>query len=383
MIYFDHSATTQIFPEALDAYVKASQKIFGNPSSLHDLGNQADALLTQARQQIADIMGVSSSEVYFTSGGTEGINWILKGTAIEKRDFAQRIIISAIEHPAVYKTVQQLAKLRFTVDFAPVDQHGFVEIDGLKNLLGNDVILVSIIGVNNEIGSIQPIKQIANLLENYPTIHFHVDAVQAVGKIAKENYLSKRVDFATFSAHKFHGPRGVGFIYLKQGKRIASLLTGGGQEKNQRSGTENIPGIVAMAKALRLSIQDYPKKIKHVLALRNALGKFLKSYENVKLFTDMTNDFAAHILTFGLKKVRGEVMVHALAKQQIYLSTTSACSSRKKIPANTLKAMNLPNNIIETAVRLSLDASNTLEEVQQFMEVFSQLYKKFESVFKK
>ncbi|MDR1521858.1 MAG: cysteine desulfurase [Streptococcaceae bacterium] len=383
MIYFDHSATTQIFPEALDAYVKTSKKILGNPSSLHDLGNQAEVLLTQARKQIANLFNVSFSEIYFTSGGTEGINWILKGTAIEKRNFGKRIIISTIEHPAVYKSAKQLIELGFKVDFAPVDQRGFVKVDEFKSLLNKDVILVSIIGVNNEIGSIQPIKKIAALLENYPKIHFHVDAMQAVGKIKRDDYLPKRVDFASFSAHKFHGPRGVGFIYLKQGRRIAPLLTGGGQEKNQRSGTENVPGIVAMVKALRLSIKDQPKKIKHVLALRDALAKFLKFYENVKLFTDMTSDFAPHILTFGLEKVRGEIMVHAFAEKQIYFSTTSACSSRKKMPANTLKAMNMPNNIIETPVRLSLDESNTMIEVKQFMKIFSQLYTKFGNVFKK
>ncbi|MDR0690931.1 MAG: cysteine desulfurase [Streptococcaceae bacterium] len=381
MIYFDHSATTQIFPEALDAYVKTSQKVFANPSSLYDLGSQADTLLAQARKQIAELMGVFSSEIYFNSGGTEGNNWALKGTALEKRKFGQRIIISAIEHPSVYETAKQLADLSFQINLTPVDQHGFVKIDELEKLLDKDVILISIISVNNEIGSIQPIKEIAQLLENYPTIHFHVDAVQAIGKMAKENYLPKRVDFATFSAHKFHGPRGVGFIYLKKGKRLAPLLAGGGQENNQRSGTENVPGIVAMAKALRLTIENQNEKSRHVLALRDTLGQFLKFYENVCLFTNLTDTFAPHILTFGVKGMRGEVMVHAFAEKQIYLSTTSACSSRKKMPASTLQAMGIPKNIAQTAVRISLDESNTVTEVEQFIEIFSQLYEKFANVF--
>ncbi|MDR0615129.1 MAG: cysteine desulfurase [Lactobacillales bacterium] len=381
MIYFDHSATTKILPEVLETYVKTSQQIIGNPSSLHDLGNQASLLLEKARTQIAKIMEVAASEIYFTSGGTEGNNWILKGTAFEKRKFGQRIITSAIEHPAVYETAKQLAKIGFKVDFAPVDQRGFVKIDEFKHLLNNNVILVSIMSVNNEIGSIQPIEEIAKILEHYPTIHFHVDAVQAIGKIAKAAYLPERGDFATFSAHKIHGPRGVGFIYLKKGKRLSPLLAGGAQENNQRSGTENVPGIVAMAKALRLSMENQQQKIHHILSLRNALSKFLKSYKKVNLFTDITNDFAPHILTFGLKGVRGEVMVHAFAEKKIYLSTTSACSSRKKMPASTLKAMNVPNKIAKTAVRISLDESNNAVETEQFMKIFAQLYEKFENVF--
>lgn len=231
MIYFDNSATTPIFPQSLDAYIKTSQRIIGNPSSLHDLGNQANRLLQQARKQIAELITVTPDEIYFTSGGTEGDNWVLKGTMIEKREYGNHMIISGIEHPAVSETAEQLKSLGVEVSIAPVNNQGFVIVDELKKLIRKDTVLVSIMAVNNEIGSIQPILEISELLKEYPKIHFHVDAVQAIGKVSLSEWLTERVDFATFSAHKFHGPRGIGFIYWKKGRRLAPLLNGGGQEK--------------------------------------------------------------------------------------------------------------------------------------------------------
>ncbi|MCZ1224139.1 cysteine desulfurase, partial [Enterococcus faecium] len=260
MIYFDNSATTPIFPQSLDAYVKTSQRIIGNPSSLHDLGNQANRLLQQARKQIADLIHVEPEEIYFTSGGTEGDNWVLKGTMIEKREYGNHMIISGVEHPAVSETAEQLKELGIEVSIAPVDKRGFVRVDELKELIRKETVLVSVMAVNNEVGSIQPIQEISDLLDDFPKIHFHVDAVQAIGKVPFSQWLTERVDFATFSAHKFHGPRGTGFIYWKKGRRLAPLLTGGGQERNQRSGTENVPGIVAMVKALRLSLEIKEQK---------------------------------------------------------------------------------------------------------------------------
>lgn len=204
MIYFDNSATTPIYPQALDTYVKVSQRIIGNPSSLHDLGNQANRLMEQARKQIAELIEVKPDEISFTSGGTEGDNWVLKGTAIEKKSFGRHIIISDIEHPAVSETARQLAENGFELSIAPVDERGFVNVDELAKLIRKDTILVSVMAVNNEIGSIQPIQAISDCLADYPTIHFHVDAVQAIGKVSQEQWLTPRVDFATFSAHKFH-----------------------------------------------------------------------------------------------------------------------------------------------------------------------------------
>ncbi|MDT2706720.1 cysteine desulfurase family protein [Enterococcus dispar] len=379
MIYFDNSATTAIAPLALDAYMKTSQRVIGNPSSLHDLGNQANRLLQQARKQIADLLTVDTSEIYFTSGGTEGDNWVLKGTAIDKKEFGRHIIISSVEHPAVSETAAQLAENGFDVSVAPVGKDGLVDVAKLKELIRKDTILVSVMAVNNEVGAVQPIEAISAVLADYPKIHFHVDAVQAVGKVAQEKWLTPRVDFATFSAHKFHGPRGVGFIFWRKGRRIAPLLTGGGQENNQRSGTENVPGIVATAKALRLTLEKKAERPEHVATLRQYLYEALAKYEKVTIFSGDKN-YAPHILCFGIKDIRGEVLVHALEEKQIYVSTTSACSSRKHVESSTLHAMNVPATLATTAIRVSLDENNTMAEVEQFLIVFHQLYQKFSKI---
>ncbi len=379
MIYFDNSATTPIFPQSLDAYIKTSQRIIGNPSSLHDLGNQANRLLQQARKQIAELITVTPDEIYFTSGGTEGDNWVLKGTMIEKREYGNHMIISGIEHPAVSETAEQLKSLGVEVSIAPVNNQGFVIVDELKKLIRKDTVLVSIMAVNNEIGSIQPILEISELLKEYPKIHFHVDAVQAIGKVSLSEWLTERVDFATFSAHKFHGPRGIGFIYWKKGRRLAPLLNGGGQEKNQRSGTENVPAIVAMAKALRIALDRKLQKPDHTKHLKRALINALKAYEKVTIFSE-GEDYAPHILCFSLKGIRGEVLVHALEEKQIFISTTSACSSRKHLASSTLHAMHVPDDLATSAVRISLDESNSMAEVEQFMIIFKQLYKKFSTI---
>ncbi|EMF0277103.1 cysteine desulfurase [Enterococcus hirae] len=379
MIYFDNSATTPIFPQSLDAYIKTSQRIVGNPSSLHDLGNQANRLLQQARKQIAELITVTPDEIYFTSGGTEGDNWVLKGTMIEKREYGNHMIISGIEHPAVSETAEQLKSLGVEVSIAPVNNQGFVIVDELKKLIRKDTVLVSIMAVNNEIGSIQPILEISELLKEYPKIHFHVDAVQAIGKVSLSEWLTERVDFATFSAHKFHGPRGIGFIYWKKGRRLAPLLNGGGQEKNQRSGTENVPAIVAMAKALRIALDRKLQKPDHTKHLKEALINALKAYEKVTIFSE-GEDYAPHILCFSLKGIRGEVLVHALEEKQIFISTTSACSSRKHLASSTLHAMRVPDDLATSAVRISLDESNSMAEVEQFMIIFKQLYKKFSTI---
>lgn len=379
MIYFDNSATTAIHPLALDAYVKTSQKIMGNPSSLHDLGTQANRLMQQARKQIAGILAVSPHEIWFTSGGTEGDNWVLKGTALAKKSFGNHLIISAVEHPAVSETAQQLAELGFEVSIAPVNKEGFVDVDQLAALIRKETILVSVMAVNNEVGMIQPIQAISELLKNYPKIHFHVDAVQAIAKVPQKLWLTERVDFATFSAHKFHGPRGVGFIYWREGRKLAPLMTGGGQEENHRSGTENVAGIVAMAKALRLAVEKKAERPAHVAKLKEYLTEELQKFAKVTVFSGAEN-FAPHILCFALQGIRGEVMVHALEEKQIYISTTSACSSRSKTESSTLHAMNVAGNLATSAVRVSLDESNTMAEVEQFLIIFNQLYRKFSKI---
>lgn len=379
MIYFDNSATTKPYPEALATYTEVATRIWGNPSSLHNLGSQATRILEASRKQIAELIGKKAEEIYFTSGGTEGDNWILKGVAFEKAPYGKHIIVSDIEHPAIKESAAWLKMQGFEVDYAPVDARGFVKVDALASLLRPDTTLVSVMAVNNEIGSIQPIHEIASLLEDRPTISFHVDAVQALAKVATEVYLSERVDFATFSSHKFHGLRGVGLVYIKEGKKIAPLLTGGGQEKEMRSTTENVAGIAATAKALRLAMENQEVFASKTQQMKEVIRKELANYPDVTIFSG-EDHFAPHILTFGIKGVRGEVVVHAFEEFDIYISTTSACSSKAGKPAGTLIAMGVDKSVAQTAVRLSLDIENDMSQVEQFLTKFKLIYEQTRKV---
>lgn len=379
MIYFDNSATTKPYPETLATYTEVATRIWGNPSSLHNLGSQATRILEASRKQIAELIGKKAEEIYFTSGGTEGDNWIIKGVAFEKAPYGKHIIVSDIEHPAIKESAAWLKTQGFEVDYAPVDARGFVKVDALASLLRPDTTLVSVMAVNNEIGSIQPIHEIAALLEDRPTISFHVDAVQALAKVATEVYLPERVDFATFSSHKFHGLRGVGFVYIKEGKKITPLLTGGGQEKEMRSTTENVAGIAATAKALRLAMENQEAFVSKTQQMKEVIRKELANYPDVTVFSG-EDHFAPHILTFGIKGVRGEVVVHAFEEFDIYISTTSACSSKAGKPAGTLIAMGVDKSIAQTAVRLSLDIENDMSQVEQFLTKFKLIYEQTRKV---
>ena len=370
MIYFDNAATTKIYDDALTSYVQVSQKFFGNPSSLHQLGVDAFQVLTKARAQVASLLSVQPEEIFFTSGGTESNNWAIKGTALEKSVFGKHIITTKIEHPSVIQTCKQLERFGFEVTYLDVDSNGIVNVDQLKESLRKDTILVSVMAVNNEVGAVQPIAEIAKVLEEYPSIHFHVDAVQAVER-ASQLLSIGRIDLLSLSAHKFHGPRGVGIMYKKFGRKIQALLTGGGQEKGERSTTENLPGIVATTKALRMALEE-----KSVTGeLRSQLWKELATKPEIRIFSP--EDGASHVLCFAIKGVRGEVVVHAFENHGIYISTTSACSSKKADSSSTLYAMDVPTEWATGAVRVSFSNDNTKEEVEQFIKVQHQLMKQF------
>lgn len=377
MIVFDKSSTTAIHPEALQSYIDVSQQFQANPSSLHHLGTEAEGLITQARQQIASFLDVNPSEIIFTSGGTEGDNWALKGTAAEKKEFGKHIIVSGIEHSAVFNTALQLEQLGFDLTIVPANDKGFIEPQLVKEAIRKDTILVSVMAINNEIGSIQPIIEIGKLLEEFPSIHFHVDAVQAFGKIPLVDWFSPRIDFAVFSAHKYRGPRGVGFVYKKEGRRFAPLLTGGGQEGGLRSSTENTPGIAATAKACRLMLENAPEKQAHIRNIQNLIITKLSSYKYVTLFSKADASFSPNIICFGLKGVPSEVLLHAFEKYDIFISTTSACSGKLGKPSRTLNSMGIHEDIAKTAVRVSFNEENTLGEAEEFLEVFDSLYSRF------
>lgn len=370
MIYFDNAATTKIYDDALTSYVQVSQKFFGNPSSLHQLGVDAFQVLTKARAQVASLLSVQPEEIFFTSGGTESNNWAIKGTALEKSVFGKHIITTKIEHPSVIQTCKQLERFGFEVTYLDVDSKGIVSVDQLKESIRKDTILVSVMAVNNEVGAVQPIAEIAKVLEEYPSIHFHVDAVQAVER-ASQLLAIGRIDLLSLSAHKFHGPRGVGIMYKKFGRKIQAILTGGGQEKGERSTTENLPGIVATTKALRMALEEESVTGE----LRSQLWKELATKSEIRIFSP--EDGASHVLCFAIKGVRGEVVVHAFENHGIYISTTSACSSKKGDSSSTLYAMDVPTEWATGAVRVSFSNDNTKEEVEQFIEVLHQLMKQF------
>ncbi|KAF0395247.1 aminotransferase class V-fold PLP-dependent enzyme [Pediococcus pentosaceus] len=380
MIYFDNSATTKVDKNVLETYQKVSNKIWGNPSSLHDMGEMSFNLLEQSRKQIASLLNVKPHEIFFTSGGTEGDNWVIKGTAMEKRMYGKHLIATAVEHPAVKNSMEQLAQLGFDITYLPVDDEGRINIQDLKDAIRPDTILVSIMAINNEIGTIQPLLKAAEVLKDYPKVHFHIDAVQGIGKGIQAAIMNDRVDFVTFSGHKFHSPRGVGFIYAREGRRIAPLLTGGGQEKNLRSGTENLPAIAGMAKALRLLLDGEDQKVALQESIKEKIYNHVTKFEKVVAFSKIQANFAPHILCFAIKGVRGETIVHAFESHGIYISTTSACSSKKQQASSTLTAMKIDSTISTSAVRVSLDSANSLEEADEFNRIFDQLYQDFSKI---
>jgi len=378
MIYFDNSATTKPKKEVLDTFYKVAENYFGNPSSVHHLGLQAENLLSQARNQIATLLKTDEQEIIFTSGGTEGNNFIIKGVAEKYRNRGHHMITTMIEHPSVLNTCIQLENSGFDVTYLPVDETGRVRVEDVKKALRKDTILVSIMHVNNEIGSVQPIATIGELLQSHPKTLFHVDHVQGVTKVPLDFHESK-IDFATISSHKFHGLKGTGAIYIRKGLKLTPLLAGGGQERGFRSGTENLAGIVAMAKALRLGMLDYEAKIDKMMDVRDFLINELPLIEGVTINTPKQNT-APHIINFSVQGFKAEVLVHELEQHGLYVSTTSACSSRTNEPSRTILAMGLGEERATTSIRISLSFDNTKEEAKQAVDIIKQSIKNLKPV---
>lgn len=378
MIYFDNSATTKPKKEVLDTFYKVAENYFGNPSSVHHLGLQAENLLSHARNQIATLLKTDEQEIIFTSGGTEGNNFIIKGVAEKYRNRGYHMITTMIEHPSVLNTCIQLENNGFDVTYLPVDETGRVRVEDVKRALRKDTILVSIMHVNNEIGSVQPIEKIGELLKNHPKTLFHVDHVQGVTKVPLDFHESN-VDFASISSHKFHGLKGTGAIYIRKGLKLAPLLAGGGQERGFRSGTENLAGIVAMAKALRLGMLDYEAKIDTMMDVRDFLINELQLIEGVKMNTPKQNT-SPHIINFSVQGFKAEVLVHELEQHGLYVSTTSACSSRTNEPSRTILAMGLGEERATTSIRISLSFDNTMEEAKQAVAIIKQSIKNLKPV---
>ncbi|WP_203361471.1 cysteine desulfurase family protein [Bacillus sp. REN10] len=376
MIYFDNSATTKPYKEALSAFIKVNEEFFGNPSSLHQLGLEAEKLLTGARRQVASLVGAKPEEILFTSGGTESNNLAIKGAALAYKDRGRHIITQQTEHPSVLQSCRQLEKYGFRVTYLPVDREGRLSVQTLEQALTDDTILVSIMHVNNETGTIQPMKEISELLAHYPKALFHVDDVQGRGKVPLD---LQGVDLCSFSAHKFHGVKGTGALYKRTGVQLSSLLSGGEQEHTLRSGTENTGGIVAMAKALRLTEERREQAISKMKHIQSFLRTELEKMQGVAVHTPLAG-CAPHILNVSIQGVKGEVLVHALEEKGCFVSTTSACSSKQKKTSTVLTAMGVSQAEADSSIRISLAYDNSLEEAETLIEQLQMILPKLTKV---
>ena len=378
MIYLDNCATTKPYDEVLKTFVEVNNNYYGNPASINKYGKTVNKLLNAARTQVADILGVESDTIYFTSCATESNNIALLGSVEHKKDFGNRIIVSKIEHPSVLETFRELEHRGFILDYVNVDENGFIDLEHLKSLLTKETILVSVMHVNNIFGAIQPIGKIVELLKDYPKIHFHVDGVQGV---LKEKIDLTRIDSYSISAHKFHGLKGVGVLYLKSRRTTHNITFGGGQENGLRSGTVNVPGAVSLAKALRLTQEKVNDVKEKHYEYKKLIVDELSAIEHVIINSPLQNDFVDSIINISLPKIKGEAVINALNERGIMVSTTSACSSRTFHLNEALYARGLSRENIEGSIRVSFSYETKLEEVKKFIEVFKdEYYKKFKEV---
>ena len=376
LIYLDNSATTRQYDEVTELMYQTAKNTYGNPSSLHSLGFEANNMLTDARRDIEALMN-PGGEVIFTSGGTESDNMALVSTARKLKRRGRRIITTAVEHPAVLETCRRLSEDGFEVIYAGVDEKGLVNTEEIRQALSDDTIMVSVMTVNNESGTVQPVNEISRMIREYNKSHgsgivFHTDAVQAFGKLRMSGI---NADLISVSGHKFHGPRGAGFLYMRKDLKLPAFITGGGQENHYRSSTENLPGIAGMALAAKISYEDIDTKMQEMSEVNDYLYKgltaelrdiVLNGAENLGWSVDNEVVRGARcpaVLNITFKGTRGEVLLHTLEQDGIFVSTGSACASHKTGDSHVLSAMGLDHKAIEGAIRFSFSEFNTIEEM--------------------
>lgn len=371
--YFDNSATTR----CSDAAVHLMQRIllvdYGNPSSLHMKGVVAENYIKTATEQIAKILKVAEKEIIFTSGGTESNNLALIGTALANRRTGNHIITTAIEHASVYNPLIFLEEQGFEVTYLPVDHQGVFSLEALADAVREDTILVSLMHVNNEIGTIEPIEEAAALIhEKNPKTLIHVDAIQSFGKL---RIYPKRmgIDLLSVSGHKIHGPKGVGFLYVKDKTKIKPIIHGGGQQKNMRSGTENVAGIAGLGAATAELYEEFDEKIERLYELREYLVRGMEALEGTTVNGAAGRAAAPHIVSVSFADIRAEVLLHALEERGIYVSTGSACSSNHPAISGTLKAIGVKPELLDATVRFSLSVESTREEADYVLEQLAEL----------
>lgn len=372
-IYFDNSATTRVLDSVRDMVVKTMTEDYGNPSAKHVRGMEAERYVRQAAADIAKTLKVKDKEILFTSGGTESNNMALIGAAMANQRAGKHLISTRIEHASVYNPLAYLEQQGFEVTYLSVDHQGHISMEELKASMRPDTILVSIMYVNNEIGAIQPIEEIgAFLKKEYPRVLFHVDAIQAYGKLVIRPK-KEGIDFLSVSGHKIHGPKGVGFLYIDEKAKIKPLLYGGGQQKDLRSGTENVPGIAGMGLAAREMYTDHQAKTACITALKDRMIDAMEAMEGVTVNSQKGSLSAPQIVSASFEGVRSEVLLHALEERGIYVSSGSACSSNHPAISGTLKAVGVKKELLDSTLRFSFGLFNTEEEVDSCIQVLKEL----------
>ncbi|GEL77162.1 cysteine desulfurase family protein [Tenuibacillus multivorans] len=375
MIYLDNSATTQPDPEVLKTFQTVSTNFFANPSSIHSAGSEVEKLFNKAREQIATILKVNREEIIFTSGGTESNNLAIKGIAYEHKNRGHHIITTQIEHPAVLQVCKQLEDEGFKVTYLPVDKYGMIDMDELKQAITDETILVTIMHVNNEIGSIQPIEEIAKHLKQYPKIMFHTDHVQGYGKIPLPYHVDG-LDLVSISGHKIHGLKGTGCLIKKRHVTLQPLFQGGSQEDAVRPGTENVAGIVSLAKAMRL-MHENQSSYSRLNNLHQKLYQKLEKFDWTII--NSSKNGAAHIFNFSIPGFKPEVLIHALGEKDIFVSTKSACSSKQNEPSHVLMACGKDLEA-SAAIRVSMNLDQDEHDIDQFIEALVQIVEQYENI---
>ncbi|AOZ97516.1 cysteine desulfurase [Butyrivibrio hungatei DSM 14810] len=367
--YLDNSATTRAYDEVASLVAKIMTEEYGNPSSVHHMGMVSGERLAQARETIAATLKVEPQEILFTSGGTESDNLALIGVAKANKWRGKHIITTAIEHPAILETTSALEKEGFEITYLPVDETGVVQLEDLKAALREDTILVSMMFVNNEIGSVQKIQEAGELIKAYNSdIYFHVDAVQGYGKFVIRPK-SMKIDLLSVSGHKIHGPKGIGFLYIKKGTKINPICYGGGQQKGMRSGTENVPGIAGLALAAKMCYENFEDKQSKLYELKEYLINSLNErLSDIKVNGPACREGAPHIVSVSIKGLAAETVLNMLSSKNIYVSAGSACTSNNPHISDTLQAIGLEKDLLESTIRISMSFMTTKEEIDYFLD---------------
>ena len=367
-VYLDNSATTRCFDEVAELMTKIMCEDYGNPSSLHRKGVQAEQYIRYAKETIAKNLKVNEKEIFFTSGGTESDNLALRGCAYANCRAGRHLITTQIEHPAILQTMKQLEEEGFRVTYLPVDEKGCIRPEDLQRAITGETILVSIMHTNNEVGSLQPIEEAGALIKRMnPRILFHVEAVQGYGKF---RILPKKmhIDLLSVSGHKIHGPKGIGFLYVDEKVKIKPILFGGGQQNGLRSGTENVPALAGLAKAIEIVYSKLDREVEELYQIKEAFVEGVKQIPDVFVNGHPGRDGAPHVVSVSFQGVRSEVLLHALEDKGVYVSAGSACSAHKPQPSATLQAMGIDKELLGSTIRFSFSAFTTMDEISYTLQ---------------